>query len=75
MVPGPVSEHNHLHHFERHDLSGEKPDLTMKLHKQLKHWLHENVAPRYMPQRDESVSPEDAAGPFPFRDLRQGDIR
>lgn len=55
---------------ETHNLSNEKPELTAKLHTQLKHWLKENVAPRYWPQRDESVSPEQADGPFPFRDLR-----
>ena len=56
--------------METHDLTNEKPELTAKLHAQLKHWLKENVAPRYWPQRDERVSPEAAGGPFPFRDLR-----
>lgn len=55
---------------EKLDLAGEMPVLTTKLHAQLKQWLKENVAPRYMPQRDEAVSPEAADGPFPFRDLR-----
>ena len=55
---------------EAHDLSQEMPELTGRLHKQLKQWLKDNVAPRYWPQRDENVSPEAAGGPFPFRDLR-----
>ncbi len=55
---------------ETHDLSSEKPKLTTQLHTRLKSWLKQNVAPRYWPQRDEKVSPESAAGPFPFRDLR-----
>jgi arylsulfatase A-like enzyme len=55
---------------ESHDLSKEMPELTAQLHKQLKQWLKGNVAPRYMPQRDERVSPEAAGGPFPFSDLR-----
>jgi hypothetical protein len=55
---------------ESHDLSQEMPEVIAQLHKQLKQWLKENVAPRYMPQRDESVSPESAGGSFPFRDLR-----
>lgn len=55
---------------EAHDLSGEKPELTEKLHNQLKQWLKDNVAPRYWPKRDETVSPVEAGGPFPFRDLR-----
>lgn len=55
---------------EKHDLSAEKPELTAKLHDQLLQWLKVNVAPRYWPQRDESVTPEAAGNPFPFRDLR-----
>ena len=55
---------------EKHDLSNEKPELVTQLHQQLKTWLKQNVAPRYWPKRDETVSPEDAGGPFPFRDLR-----
>lgn len=55
---------------EKHDLSNEKLELTANLHQQLKRWLKDNVAPRYWPQRDESVSPEAASSPFPFRDLR-----
>ena len=55
---------------ESRDLSNENPELTAKLHQQLKQWLKDSVAPRYWPQRDENVSPEDAGGPFPFRDLR-----
>lgn len=55
---------------ESNDLSQKMPELTTKLHTQLKQWLKGNVAPRYWPQRDESVSPKDAGGPFPFRDLR-----
>jgi hypothetical protein len=46
------------------------PELTTRLHTQLKTWLKDNVAPRYWPQRDEKVTPETASGPFPFRDLR-----
>lgn len=46
------------------------PELTTKLHTQLKQWLKENVAPRYLPQRNEGGSPEDAGCAFPFRDLR-----
>lgn len=56
--------------FESHELAREMPELTTALHTRLKQWLKENVAPRYMPQRDESVSPDAAGGPFPFRDLR-----
>jgi arylsulfatase A-like enzyme len=55
---------------EAHDLSQEMPELVTQLHQQLKQWLKQNVAPRYWPRRDETVSPEDAGGPFPFRDLR-----
>lgn len=55
---------------ESHDLSKENPEITSKLHQQLKQWLKENVAPRYWPKRDESVPAENAGGPFPFRDLR-----
>lgn len=56
--------------FEKKDLAKEQPELTAKLHTQLKSWLKQNVAPRYFPQRDESVSPEAANKPFPFQDLR-----
>ncbi len=55
---------------EKNDLSKVKPELTAQLHGQLKKWLTDNVAPRYWPQRDETVTPETASGPFPFRDLR-----
>jgi arylsulfatase A-like enzyme len=55
---------------EGRDLSAEKPELTAQLHQQLKRWLVDNVAPRYWPQRNEAVSDQAAAGPFPFRDLR-----
>ncbi len=56
--------------FEKNDLAQEMPEITTKLHTQLKTWLKENVAPRYWPQRDEKVTSETATGPFPFRDLR-----
>ncbi len=55
---------------EKNDLSKVQPELTAQLHGQLKKWLKENVAPRYWPQRDETVTPDTAGGPFPFRDLR-----
>jgi arylsulfatase A-like enzyme len=55
---------------ESHDLSKKMPELTTKLHAQLKSWLKKNVAPRYFPKRIESVSDAEAGGPFPFRDLR-----
>ena len=55
---------------ESQDQSKVKQELTAKLHTQLKQWLKENVAPRYFPKRDESVSPDEADGPFPFHDLR-----
>ncbi|BCX48671.1 sulfatase [Haloferula helveola] len=55
---------------ESRDLSKEMPELTARLHERLKGWLKSNVAPRYMPVRDESVSPDAAGGAFPFRDLR-----
>ncbi len=56
--------------YEINDLAQQMPELTTKLHTQLKKWLKENVAPRYSPQRDKKVTPEEAGGPFPFRDLR-----
>ena len=56
--------------FEQNDLAATMPELTAQLHSQLKTWLKENVAPRYYPIRDESVSAEAAGGPFPFKDLR-----
>jgi arylsulfatase A-like enzyme len=55
---------------ESNDLSTEMPELTTKLHEQLKSWLKNNVAPRYFPTRIESVTPAEANSPFPFRDLR-----
>ncbi len=55
---------------ESRDLAREKPGLAASLHTRLKDWLKQNVAPRYMPQRDESVSAADANQPFPFHDLR-----
>lgn len=55
---------------ESNDLATKNPELTAKLHQQLKDWLKQNVAPRYMPKRDETVKPEDASEPFPFKDLR-----
>ena len=55
---------------EERDLAGEKPQLAQQLHARLKAWLRENVAPRYWPQRNESVGADEAGGPFPFRDLR-----
>ena len=55
---------------EKHDLSAEQSELTAKLHTRLKAWLRENVAPRYMPGRDETVPAGEAAHPFPFKDLR-----
>ena len=55
---------------ESHDLSKKMPELTTKLHDQLKSWLKKNVAPHYFPKRIESVSSDKAGGPFPFRDLR-----
>jgi arylsulfatase A-like enzyme len=56
--------------FENQDLAEKMPELTTKLHTQLKTWLKDNVALRYWPKRDESVTPEAASSPFPFRDLR-----
>lgn len=56
--------------FESNDLAEKMPELTAQLHQQLKQWLKQNVAPRYFPIRDQSVTPEAAGGPFPFRDLR-----
>ena len=56
--------------YEKSDLSAEMPELTTQLHTQLKQWLKENVAPRYFPKRDESVTPAQATTPFPFKDLR-----
>ncbi|MCH7226851.1 sulfatase [Haloferula sp. A504] len=55
---------------EKRNLSDEMPELTERLHDQLKTWLKENVAPRYWPRRNPEVSAEAAGGPFPFRDLR-----
>jgi hypothetical protein len=55
---------------ESNDLSKEMPEITTKLHNQLKSWLKQNVAPRYFPTRIESVTPAEASRPFPFRDLR-----
>jgi arylsulfatase A-like enzyme len=56
--------------FEKQDLAESMPELTTTLHTQLKTWLKENVALRYWPKRNESVAPEAATRPFPFRDLR-----
>lgn len=56
--------------FEKQDLSAQNPELTARLHKLLKGWLQQNVYPRYMPRRDESVPAESANIPFPFKDLR-----
>jgi len=56
--------------YEKHDLAKENPELTARLHTQLKDWLNKNVAPRYFPRRDESVTGESATQPFPFQDLR-----
>jgi len=56
--------------FEKHDLSNENSKLVATLHQQLKNWLKQNVATRYLPPRDENVTPEAATIPFPFRDLR-----
>jgi len=55
---------------EKQDLAEDMPELTAKLHQQLKQWLTKNVAPRYWPRRDETFSPAEAALPFPFKDLR-----
>jgi arylsulfatase A-like enzyme len=55
---------------ESNDLSGANPELTNQLHAQLKQWLTKNIAPRYFPRRDETVSPAQATSPFPFKDLR-----
>jgi arylsulfatase A-like enzyme len=55
---------------ESNDLAAKNPELTAQLHQQLKDWLSKNVAPRYFPKRDQTVSPEDATCPFPFKDLR-----
>jgi arylsulfatase A-like enzyme len=38
--------------LEKHDLSRKEPELTARLHQQLKDWLKDNVAPRYFPQRN-----------------------
>ncbi len=56
--------------FEKQNLADEMPERAQKLHRQLVTWLEANVAERYWPQRDPRVAPEDAGGPFPFRDLR-----
>jgi arylsulfatase A-like enzyme len=55
---------------ESNDLAAKNPELTAQLHQQLKDWLSKNVAPRYFPKRDQTVSPEDATSSFPFKDLR-----
>lgn len=55
---------------ERNDLARENPELTAKLHGKLKAWLQANVANRYWPKRNPSVSAEEANSQFPFRDLR-----
>lgn len=55
---------------ESNDLAAKNPEITAKLHQQLKDWLRQNVAPRYFPKRDETVKPEDVSEPFPFKDLR-----
>lgn len=56
--------------FEKHDLAEKIPERAHTLHRQLVAWLEANVAERYWPQRDPRVAPEDAGGPFPFRNLR-----
>ena len=55
---------------ESHDLSKEMPELTTKLHNQLRVWLKGNVAPRYMPQSNPNYDAAKDGGPFSFRDLR-----
>ncbi|MGB0742991.1 MAG: sulfatase-like hydrolase/transferase, partial [Opitutales bacterium] len=55
---------------ESKNLAQEKPELTSKLHQQLKNWLNTNVSKRYFPRlaSDFKESPEQQ--PFPFKDLR-----
>ena len=55
---------------ESKDLSKEMPELTEKLHKQLKDWLKANVAERYMPRHNASYQQSNGGAPFPFKDLR-----
>jgi arylsulfatase A-like enzyme len=55
---------------EQRDLARDMPELTVKLHTQLRQWLKANVAPCYWPQRDPGVAVKEADGPFPFADLR-----
>ena len=56
--------------YEKQNLAEKMPDLTAKLHTNLKQWLKENVAQRYIPRLDATVTPDTVSDPFPFLDLR-----
>ncbi|GHC53218.1 sulfatase [Roseibacillus persicicus] len=56
--------------FEQRDLAKEQPELTQKLHSQLKTWLGENVSEQYLPTLNPDFNPQDKELPFPFQDLR-----
>jgi len=72
LPAAPLPDISSLHPdpTESNDLAAEMPEHTTKLHKQLKDWVTENVAPRYWPQREEYVTAEEVDKPFPIRDLR-----
>lgn len=55
---------------ESKDLSKEMPELTQRLHEQLKKWLRDHVEERYMPQLNTNYKESERRAPFPFKDLR-----
>ena len=56
--------------YEKENLASKMPELTAKLHAQLKTWLKDNVAPPYFPKPNPDFDPEAPGQPFPFKDLR-----
>lgn len=60
--------------YEANDLADNMPEMRDQLMKQLRSWLKNNVAPRYLPIRDADYRAEDDNRPYPFMDLT-GELR
>ena len=55
--------------YEKSDLASSNPELTSKLHKQLRLWLKENVKAQYFPVSNPAYTAEGDTRPYPFKDL------
>jgi arylsulfatase A-like enzyme len=60
--------------YEKKDLAQQQPEQTQALFKELKGWLKKNLKPHYMPVLNPDYDAAQDKRPYPFLDLRQGDV-